>query len=176
MHTSFIVKLSLSLSFLALTACQTTGGTKETPEQILFSGVAAEKIDSGAKLSAENPTCLAFYSNTTRYISQPNGGKVAKGFAKTLALGVLSGTAAGGVGAIGISSSFVELALAGAANQVVYQGGEAALDKATGDADALTPTEEIEDAAARIGCPPPSKAAMKGAKKAAKAAKKKDEE
>lgn len=175
MRTSFIVKMSLSLSFLALTACQTTGATKETPEQILFSGVTAEKIDAGSKLSAKDPTCLTFYSNTTRYVSQPNGGKAAKGFAKTLALGVLSGAAAGGVGAIGISSSFVELALASAANQVVFQGGQKALDKVTGDADTLSPIEEIEDAAARIGCPPPSKAAMKGTKKAAKAIKKKDE-
>ncbi len=172
--------LTLTLSAvmaLSLAACQTTGSAK-TANEMLFSGIDAGKISaegpSAATLGAENPTCLKFYANTTRYITQPQPGKVAKNFGKTIALGMLAGAASGGVGSLGISSSFLELALAGAANQVVFQGGQTALDKVTGEADKLTPQEEIDDAAAKLGCPAPSKAAMKGAKKAAKAMKKKE--
>jgi len=162
----------ITLTLASLAACQTTNTAKESPKDILFAGVS-EKVNPVSKRSAEDPTCLTFYGNATQYIAQPDGKKMATGFAKTLALGALSGIAAGGVGAIGISSSFVELALASTANQVVYKGGEKALDKMTGAEGALTPVEEIEDAASELGCPPPSKAAMKGAKKATKAMKKK---
>lgn len=161
-----------SIAALALTACQTTGAAKSADE-MLFSGIAAEKIAiegaSSSKLSAENPTCLKFYGNTTSYVTRPQGGERAKGFGKTVLLGLLAGAASGGVASMGISSAFLETAVAGTANQLVFQGGKKALDSATGEADKLTDQEEIELAAAKLGCPAPSKAAMKASKKASKA-------
>jgi len=165
----------IGAAMLTLTACQTTSAEKQTPQEILFAGVT-DKTNPVSKRSAEDPTCLKFYSNATQYVTKPDGKKAAAGFAKTLALGALSGAAAGGIGAIGISSSFLELPLASSASQVVFKGGETALDKVTGTENTLTPIEEIEDAASELGCPPPSKATMKGAKKAAKAMKKADDD
>ena len=97
-----------------------------------------------------------------------------RGIGKTLLLGLLAGAASGGVASVGIGSGFLEAALAGTANQVVFQGGNSALDKLGANAS----DEDVLGVAARqIGCPEPDvatlKASQKAAKKAAKAAKKK---
>lgn len=161
-----------SIAILSLTACQTTGTAQATSE-MLYSGIATEKISSEdvspLKLSAENQTCLKFYGNTTKYAMRPKGKERAGNFGKTIVLGLLAGAASGGVASMGISSAFLETAVAGTANQIVFQGGKSALDKATGEDEKLSDQEEIELAAAKLGCPAPSKAAMKASKKAAKA-------
>jgi len=115
---------------------------------------------------------VEFYKNTATYVEAYNaqseivpkapGGGFAMGLLKTVAFGTVAGAASGGIGSLGIGSSFLELALAGAANQVVFQGSNAALDAVTGggatdvvEAPALSPLSQIEAAAAKIGCPAP---------------------
>jgi len=168
-------KLTLTLSsmaVLALTACQTTGAVKSADE-LLFSAIPAEKISTeGAaisQLSTSNPTCVSFYQNAAKFAGLPEvapkapGGGFGVGLLKTIAFGTVAGAASGGVGSLGIGSSFLELALAGAANQVVFQGSNAAFNAVTGDGGAkvagelpaLSPLSQIEAAAAKIGCPAP---------------------
>lgn len=176
----FLAVTALSIVALSLTSCATYAphAADETPQKVsssdmLLSGISADKITldgiSPNKLSAENPTCLKLYANTVSYMSRPQGAARAKGFGKTLALGLLAGAASGGVASLGIGSGFLEAALAGTANQVAFQGGKTALDKvAGGDSE----EDKIGMAASQLGCPKPDMAAMKASKKAAKALKK----
>lgn len=176
---------ALSIATLSLSACATYGphGVDETPQkmtssEILFSGISEDKITldgvSPNDLSEQNPTCLTFYKNSLGYMARPQGAKRAKSFGKTLALGLLAGAASGGVASMGIGSGFLEAAIAGTANQVVFQGGNTALDKLGVNA---SDEDKISVAAKQIGCPEPDVAAMKlsnkASKKAAKAMKKK---
>lgn len=172
---------ALSIAALSLSACATHAphGVEDAPLKLsssdsLLSGIAADKITvdgvSPNKLSETNSTCVQFYSNTAKYAGRPQGGTYAKGFGKTILLGLLAGAASGGVASMGIGSAFLETAVAGTANQVVYQGGSAALSKTGSGSD----TDKVAEAANQIGCPKPDlqtlKAAQKAAKKAAKLA------
>ena len=178
---------ALSIAALSLSACATVAphGADETPQKLtssdsLLAGIEADKITidgvSPNKLSETNSTCLKFYANTAQYMARPQGAAYAKGFGKTILLGLLAGAASGGVASAGIGSAFLETAVAGTVNQVVFQGGNAALNKVGGDSDA----DVVAQAANQVGCPKPDletlkaaqKASKKAAKKAAKAAKK----
>jgi len=166
----------LAAAVLSLTACQTTGSAK-TSDEVLFNGLTSERTaEMKTTRKAEDPICVRYYANATQYAATSKRKGLASGFMKTLALGSLAGAASGGVGSLGISSSFVELALAGAANQVVFQGGSTALDSLTekGEGDELTPIEEIEAGASELGCPKPEKATAKAAQKLTKSSEAED--
>ena len=126
-------------------------------------------------LSASNPTCLTFYENTAKFAALPANPTVPTGpsfggsLMKTLVLGTLSGLASGGIGAIGIDNSFANAALIGTASQVTYNTGSTMYDKIVGtgipDVPAaavpeLSPLQEIQKAAATLGCPAPDRAAI----------------
>jgi hypothetical protein len=163
-------KLLLATAVLSLTACQTTGSAK-TSEEVLFSGLTSERSSEvKTNRKAEDPICVRYYANATQYAATSKRQGLASGFMKTLALGSLAGAASGGVGSLGISSSFVELALAGAANQVVFQGGSTALDTLTDKSEGveMTPIEEIEAGALELGCPKPQKATARAAQELTK--------
>lgn len=177
------LKLTLtSMAILALTACQTTSPAIPS-DAMLLSSIPAEKISpAGAaktQLSSTNPTCVEFYKNSAVFAEaykdqlgvapKAAGGGFGGGLLKTVALGTLAGAASGGVGSLGIGSSFLELALASTASQVVFQGSNEALDaisknKAEGElagaAESVSPLAQIETAAAKIGCPAPDAAAL----------------
>jgi len=184
---------ALSIATLSLSACATYAphAADETPQKLskvlsgdlLLAGIDADKISaeglSANRLSSQSPTCLAFNKNAAKFadvvISQANigpkppGGGLGANLLKTIAFGTVAGAASGGVGSLGIGSSFLELALAGAANQVVFQGSNAAYEAVTsktgnkgveGAADILSPFQKIEAAAAQIGCPAPGITAL----------------
>lgn len=169
---------ALSIATLSLSACATYAphAADETPQKMttsdmLFAGISEDKITvdgvSPNQLSEQSPTCLTFYKNSMGYMARPQGAKRAKSFGKTLALGLLAGAASGGVASMGIGSGFLEAALAGTANQVVFQGGNTALDKLGASA---SDEDRLSVAAKQIGCPEPDVAAMKASKKASKKA------
>ena len=169
---------ALSIATLSLSACATYGphSADETPQKMttsdmLFAGISDDKItvdgESPNELSAQSPTCLTFYKNSVGYMARPQGAKHAKNFGKTLALGLLAGAASGGVASMGIGSGFLEAALAGTANQVVFQGGNTALDKLGAN---VSDEDKLVVAASKIGCPEPDMAATKATKKASKEA------
>jgi hypothetical protein len=166
--------VAASALILGLSACATSAPQNNVldVQNQLFSGIESSKYD-GSSLkarSAEDPICLQFYANGTQYVTQ-NTASGGTSFAKTLAL---AGAASGGIASIGIGSAFLETAIAGTANQVVYQGGQKVLDNnqnAKPD-----PIADVNARAGALGCPPMSMATIKASKEAAKALKKKDKE
>lgn len=144
---------------MILSACQTTAAPNA-----LYSGIDPN-TQAGITRSAQSPICVQFYSNAAVQSAQPAaaGGGIGTGLIKTIGLGILSGVASGGVGALGISSNFVELAMASAANQVVYQGGSAILDGDASTAEASGPSADIVEAASVLGCPVPTESVLAGA-------------
>lgn len=166
--------LLTAVAVLSLAACQTTGAA-QSPSQTLYSNIDVANISetgTATRRSGTDSVCVTFYQNTASYVAQPASVKPkgGSGLLKTLVLGSLAGVASGGVAALGISSSFAEAALIGTASQMTYNTGETVYDKIVGPDDvqdtetALTPMEEIEKAAAALGCPAPDKLALKGAK------------
>ena len=184
---------ALSIATLSLTACATHAphGVDETPQKLskvlsgdlLLAGIDADKISadgvSVGSLSSQNPVCQTFNKNAMSFaevvisqanvVPKPPGGGFGTNLLKTLAFGTLAGAASGGVGSLGISSSFLEFALAGAANQVVYQGSDAAFNAVTssagnkgleGAAEIISPYQKIQAAASQIGCPAPGFSAL----------------
>jgi len=179
------LKLTLtSMAVLALTACSTTGAVLPS-EDMLLSSIPAEKITpAGAaitQLSTANPTCVEFYKNTATFaealkaqadiVPKAPGGGFGSSLLKTIALGTVAGAASGGIGSLGIGSSFLEIALASSASQVVFQGGNAALNAVTNKgaeeaiegaaaAASVSPLDQIALAAAKLGCPAPDAASL----------------
>ncbi len=180
--------IALSIAALSLTACATRAphAVDETPQKLskvlsgdlLLAGIDADTISadgiSASSLSSQNPACQTFNKNAAKFaevvisqanvVPKPPGGGLGTNLLKTIAFGTLAGAASGGVGSVGIGSAFLELALAGAANQVVFQGSNAAYNAATssagkkgleGAAEIIPPYQKIQTAAAQIGCPAP---------------------
>jgi len=188
---------ALSIATLSLSACATYaphGADDEAikisknfkPSDILLAGIPSDKLSldgvSPRKLGLQDPTCVTFYKNAASFAKIPaaklpgapgvpglGGGGLGVNLLKTIALGTVAGAASGGVGSLGIGSSFLELALSGAANQVVFQGSNAALNTVTSKiaskkagklvdglpAVELSPFQHIESAAEKIGCSAP---------------------
>lgn len=179
---------TLSIATLTLSACATYAPhtADETPQKLskvlsgdlLLAGIDADKISadgiSASSLSSQNPVCQTFNKNASKFadvvisqanvVPKPPGGGLGTNLLKTIAFGTVAGAASGGVGSLGIGSSFLELALAGAANQVVFQGSNAAYNAVTsskakkaidGAADIMSPYQKVQAAAAQIGCPAP---------------------
>ena len=179
---------ALSIATLSLSACATYAphAANETPQKLskvlsgdlLLAGIEADKISadglSASRLSSLDPACQTFNKNAMSFakvvqsqanvVPKPPGGGFGTNLLKTIAFGTLAGAASGGVGSLGIKSSFLELALAGAANQVVFQGSNAAYNAVTSKmgkkgleaaAGMVSPYQKIQTAAAQIGCPAP---------------------
>lgn len=172
-----------SLAMLSLTACSTLS---PNPERALLSGIAAENIkpaplsaeelaaangtsgidltpphislaESQIRASASNPTCAQFNVNTLAFAARPETPSFGTGLMKTVIMGTIAGAASGGVASLGIGSTFIESAVVGTANQVVFQTSEPYVDKVIPDV-GFTGTEkelEIKEAADRVGCPYP---------------------
>lgn len=177
---TFSKTLFLGLAVVSLTACQTSRVT--SPSDVLLADIKtadSAQIGTIQALSASDPTCLQFYQNTANFaalpvadISGPKPPSFGDKLLKTVVLGTLAGVASGGVAAIGIESSFAEAALIGTVSQVTYNVGDSVYDNIVGDGTpdpavpavpaipALTPMQEIEKAAAALGCPAPDQAAI----------------
>lgn len=174
---TFSKTLILGLAALSFTACQTTSGYS-SPSEVLLADVptAASTSTTVTALSASNPTCLKFYENTATFaalpvdeLSPPSGPSFGGSLLKTVVLGTLAGVTGGGVAALGIESSFAEAALITTASQVTYNAGDSVYDSIVGkdpveteipEVPALTPMQEIEKAAAALGCPAPDQASI----------------
>ena len=188
--------LTLTLSTAAifsLTACATLAphAADETPQKLskvlsgdlLLAGIDPALISpegvAASRLSSLNPVCQTLNKNAAKFadvvvsqanvIPKPPGGGLGTNLLKTVAFGTIAGAASGGVGSLGIGSSFLELALAGAANQVVFQGSNAAYDAVTSKMgkkglesglEIMSPYEKVQAAAAQVGCPAPGISAL----------------
>lgn len=166
MKNSIKASTALALS-LALSACSSMGGPKS---EMLYSAVESQKIAADLPVEvrrASDPVCATFYNNVAGYIAQPrSSGLGGNGLVKTIALGTLSGLVSGGVGSIGLGSTFAELAVASAASQVVYQTGDKVWDSTLGGTPdpKLKPSDgmlkQIEKATNELRCPTPDIAAL----------------
>lgn len=175
--------LFLGLTAVSLCACSTTS-VAPSPSDTLLAGLdtsAPTQPGFTKILSASDPTCVAFYKNTTAFVSMPtadlNIDGVPKGpsfgasLTKTIILGTLAGVVSGGVASIGIGSGFAEAAAIGTASQVTYNMGGTVYDNiVTPKPDpqvpevpavsALSPLQEIQKAASTLGCPAPDQASI----------------
>lgn len=156
-----------------LAACA-SGPAKLAAQDVLLDGIAPEHVSLYTNVNtraAADEICQRFYNNTVTYVGSPvkTG---SEGILETMFIAALAGGATYGVGALGITNAFAALSLAASTNQVVYEGGKAALDGRDGMKTDLSPDIEIADAAMRLGCPNPSYAALKLAKIEAKENKK----
>lgn len=165
----------LGLTALSLCACQTTSAIT-SPSETLLAGIdtSADTASGFTKIrNASDPTCLAFYKNTTNFVAMPadlnaSGPSFGGTLMKTMVLGTLAGVTSGGVAALGIGNSFAEAALIGTASQVTYNAGSTVYDKIVtptpepeaAEVPALEPMQEIQKAAALLGCPAPDQAAI----------------
>lgn len=170
--------LSLTLSSLlimSLSACSTLS-TK--PEDALFSGIPADKIapakvaatdpDAGLnamniaerriRSSVSNETCAQFNMNALAFAAAPEVPGFGTNIIKTIIMGTVAGAASGGISTLGIGSSFVETAVAGTANQVVFNGVRPVVDKIVPDltVGGSEKTAALKASAERVGCPDPT--------------------
>lgn len=153
--------LLAGLFTLSLTACATSKPI--AAQDVLLSNIAAEEVGlyaSHTERSSDDPVCRTFYENTVSFMGQP-AKTGSEEILETMFLAALAGGATYGVGALGITNAFAALSLAASTNQIVYEGGKAAMDSGDKVKSDLSPDVEIADAAMRLGCPQPSKAAIK---------------
>jgi len=162
-----------SLAVLSLTACAST-----KPENLLFSGIAADKIapakvaeadpESGLnamniaerriRSSASNPTCAQFNMNALAFAAAPEVPGFGTDIIKTIIMGTVAGAASGGIASVGIGSAFIETAVAGTANQIVFNGVRPVVDKVVPDltVGGSEKTATLKSAAERVSCPDPT--------------------
>lgn len=119
-----------------------------TPEML----TAADTI----RASGVNPVCGRFNMNSLAAISKPNAGSIpGAGILKIVAAGVVSGVAGGAVSELGIGSRFVESAVAGTVNQVVYSASRPIIDKVLPSGQEPDTINKIYETADRVNCPYP---------------------
>ena len=162
-----------SLAVLSLTACSSLN-----PENALFAGIPAEKVAAAPEVavdaeeglnamniaerrireSTSNPTCAQFNMNALAFAAAPEVPGFGTEIIKTVILGTVAGAAGGGVAALGISSNFIETAVAGTVNQVVYNGARPVVDKVIPDrtVGGSEKTATLKTSAERVGCPDPT--------------------
>lgn len=154
---------------LLLTACA-SGPAKLAAQDVLLDGIAPKHvslyINENTRVATDE-VCQRFYDNTVTFVGTPMK-TGSENILETMFIAALAGGATYGVGALGITNAFAALSLAASTNQVVYEGGKAALEGRDGVKTDLSPEIEIADAAMRLGCPNPSYAALKLAKIEAK--------
>ena len=164
-----------SLAALSLTACSSLS---TDPANLLFAGIPAEKVAAAPEVavdaeeglnamniaerriraSTSNPTCAQFNMNALAFAAAPEVPGFGTEIIKTVILGTVAGAAGGGVAALGISSNFIETAVAGTVNQVVYNGARPVVDKAIPDltVGGSEKTVALKTSAERVGCPDPT--------------------
>ena len=158
---------------LLLPACATSQ-SQLAAQDILLKNIPENEFSlyaSTALRASEDDVCQTFYSNMGEFISQPKKTSTEE-FMGVVLLSALAGAATYGVGSLGIANPFTALSLAASTNQVVYEGGKAVIEDKESVKTDLEPGVEIADAALRLGCPQPSQAAIKLARKEAKENKK----
>jgi hypothetical protein len=113
--------------------------------------------ESAIRASTLNPTCAQFNMNTLLYAAKPNTPGFGTGLMKTLLLGTVAGAASGGIASLGIGSAFLETAVAGTANQLVFNGARPVVDAVipSGGVVASEKAEALKQASERVGCPYP---------------------
>ncbi len=132
----------------------------------LLSAVSPDVVlaESQIRSTFTDPTCGQFSMNALAFASTPElpegGASFGTGLMKTILLGTLAGAASGGVASLGIGSAFVETAVAGTANQIVFNSSGPLVDKVVPDIGvSVTSAEkvaEINTAAQRLGCAEPA--------------------
>ena len=120
-----------------------------TPEMNL----AADAI----RASGANPVCGQFNMNSLAALSDPTKGKIPGiGILKVIAVGAISGATGGLVSELGIGSEFVETAVAGTVNQVVYNTSKPIIDGLLPSGQDADTVAEIYTAADSINCAKPA--------------------
>ena len=164
-----------SLAALSLTACSSLS---TDPANLLFAGIPAEKVAAAPEVtvdaeeglnamniaerrireSTSNPTCAQFNMNALAFAAAPEVPGFGTDIIETVILGTVASEAGGGVAALGISSNFIETAVAGTVNQVVYNGARPVVDKAIPDltVGGSEKTVALKTSAERVGCPDPT--------------------
>jgi len=162
-----------SLAVLSLTACAST-----KPENLLFNGIAADKIapakvaeadpeaglnamniaERRIRASASNPTCAQFNMNALAFAAAPEVPGFGTDIIKTIIMGTVAGAASGGIASVGIGSAFIETAVAGTTNQIVFNGVKPVVDKVVPDltVGGSEKTAALKTAAERVDCPDPT--------------------
>lgn len=170
--------LSLTLTTLAafsLTACSTLS---LKPEDALFNGIAAENV-AAAKVaevdpeegldamniaerrirsSVSNATCAQFNMNALAFAATPQVPGFGTDIIKTMIMGTVAGAASGGIASLGIGSAFLETAVAGTTNQIVFNGVKPVVDKVVPNltVGGSEKTAALKAAAERVACPDPT--------------------
>ncbi len=164
-----------SLAVLSLTACSTLS---PKPEDLLFGGISADKIapakvvavdpeeglnamniaERRIRSSATNPTCAQFNMNALAFAAAPEVPGFGTDIIKTIIMGTVAGAASGGIASVGIGSAFIETAVAGTANQIVFNGVKPVVDKVVPDltVGGSEKTVALKSSAERVGCPDPT--------------------
>ena len=164
-----------SLAALSLTACSSLS---TDPANLLFAGIPAEKVAAAPEVavdaeeglnamniaerrireSTSNPTCAQFNMNALAFAAAPEVPGFGTDIIKTIIMGTVAGAAGGGVAALGISSNFIETAVAGTVNQVVFNGVKPVVDKVVPDltVGGSEKTAAMKASAERVGCPDPT--------------------
>jgi len=164
-----------SLAVLSLTACSTLSAK---PENALFAGIPADKIapakvaevdpESGLnamniaerriRSSVSNETCAQFNMNALAFAAAPEVPGFGTDIIKTIIMGTVAGAASGGIASVGIGSAFVETAVAGTTNQIVFNGVKPVVNKIVPDltVGGSEKTAALKASAERVGCPDPT--------------------
>lgn len=114
--------------------------------------------ESQIRASTSNPTCAQFNMNALLFAARPETPGFGTGLMKTIFLGTVAGAASGGVASLGIASPFLETAIAGTVNQVVFSGARPVADAVipSGAVEPSKKAAQLKSASERVGCPYPS--------------------
>lgn len=170
--------LSLTVSSLLIVSLSACSTLSSKPEDLLFGGISPDKIapakvaavDPEAGLDAmniaerrirssvSNPTCAQFNMNALAFAAAPEVPGFGTDIIKTIIMGTVAGAASGGIASVGIGSAFVETAVAGTTNQIVFNGVKPVVDKIVPDltVGGSEKTVALKTAAERVGCPDPT--------------------
>ena len=163
-----------SLLIMSLSACSTLSAK---PENLLFGGIPADKIapakvaavdpeegldamniaENRIRSSVSNPTCAQFNMNALAFAAAPEVPGFGTDIIKTIIMGTVAGAASGGIASLGIGSAFIETAVAGTTNQIVFNGVRPVVDKVVPDltVGGSEKTAALKAAAERVGCTDP---------------------
>ncbi len=164
-----------SLAVLSLTACSSLS---TDPANLLFAGIPAEKVapapevavdpeegldamniaERRIRASTSNPTCAQFNMNALAFAAAPEVPGFGTDIIKTIIMGTVAGAASGGIASLGIGSAFIETAVAGTTNQIVFNGVKPVVDKVVPDltVGGSEKTVALKTSAERVGCPDPT--------------------
>jgi len=111
---------------------------------------------SAIRASGANPVCGQFNMNSLAALSTPGKGSIPGiGILKIIAVGAISGATGGAVSELGIGNQFVEQAVTGTVNQVVYNTSKPIIDGLLPSGQEANKVEDVYEAADRVNCPHP---------------------